>query len=90
MAVADRLVPMVIEVTLVNERIKRLRITRTLGVVSLVPVYALFPKVISTVNRDSVSELMAGQANVILWGRCVSATENTHCILDAEVGVFAG
>ena len=40
MAVADRLVPMNTEVTPVNERIMRLRITHTLGVISLVSVYA--------------------------------------------------
>ena len=40
MAVADRLVPMITEVTPVNERIMRLRITHTLGVNSLVSVYA--------------------------------------------------
>ena len=38
-AVADRLVPPVTEVTPVNERILRLRIKHTLGVVSLVSVY---------------------------------------------------
>ena len=40
MAVADRLVPMITEVTPVNERIMRLRITHTLGVTSLVSLYA--------------------------------------------------
>ena len=39
MAVADRLVPMITEVTPVKERIMRLRITHTLGVISLVSVY---------------------------------------------------
>ena len=39
MAVAYRLVPMITKVTPVNERITRLRITHTLGVISLVSVY---------------------------------------------------
>ena len=39
-AVAERLVLMITEVAPVNERIIRLRITRTLGVISLVSVYA--------------------------------------------------
>ena len=38
-AVADRLVPMITEVTPVNERIMRLRITHTLGVISRASVY---------------------------------------------------
>ena len=40
LAVADRLVPMITEVTPANERIIRLRINHTLGVISLVSVYA--------------------------------------------------
>ena len=40
MAVADRLVPMVTEVTPINERIMRLRISHYAGVISLVSVYA--------------------------------------------------
>ena len=40
MAVVDRLVPMITEVTPVNERIMRLRISHTLGVISLVFLYA--------------------------------------------------
>ena len=39
MAVADRLVGIITEVTLVNERIMRLRISHTLGVISLVSVH---------------------------------------------------
>ena len=39
-AVSDRLVPMVVEVTPVNERIMRLRLRHSLGVVSVVSVYA--------------------------------------------------
>ena len=39
-AVADRLIPMVTEVTPVNERVMRLRIFHTLGVIFLVCVYA--------------------------------------------------
>ena len=39
-AVADRLVPMVTEFTTVNERIMRLGIANTLGVISLIFVYA--------------------------------------------------
>ena len=39
-AIDDRLVPVITEVTPVNERIMRLRITHTLGVISLVAVYA--------------------------------------------------
>ena len=40
LAVAERLVPVVTEVTFFNERIIRLRNTHTLGVISLVTVYA--------------------------------------------------
>ena len=39
-AVADRMVPIITEVTPVNERIMRLRITHILGVIPLVSVYA--------------------------------------------------
>ena len=39
-AVSIKLTPMIIEVTLVNERIMRLRIRHSLGVISLVSVYA--------------------------------------------------
>ena len=38
-AVSNKLTPMIIEITLVNERIMRLRIRHSLGVVSLVSVY---------------------------------------------------
>ena len=37
---SNKLTPMIIEVTLVNERIMRLRICHSLGVMSLVCVYA--------------------------------------------------
>ena len=40
MTVANRLVPMITDVTSAHERIMRLRITHTLGVISLVSVYA--------------------------------------------------
>ena len=40
-AVSNKLTPTIIEVTPVNEHIIRLRIRHSLGVVSLVPVYAL-------------------------------------------------
>ena len=40
MAIADRLVPMVAEFTLVNELIMRLKITHTLGFISSVSLYA--------------------------------------------------
>ena len=50
MAVADRLVGIITEVTLVNERIMRLRISHTLGVISLFSVYA------PTGLRESVKE----------------------------------
>ena len=40
MAVTDRLLPMISEVTPVNERIMRPRVIHTLGVISLVSVYA--------------------------------------------------
>ena len=39
-AVSNKLTSMIIEVTLVNERIMRLRICHSLGVISLVSVYA--------------------------------------------------
>ena len=39
-AVSNKLTPMIIEVTLVNERIMRLRIGHSLGDISLVSVYA--------------------------------------------------
>ena len=37
---SNKLTPMIIEVTLVNERIMRQRISHSLGVISLVSVYA--------------------------------------------------
>ena len=40
MAVSNKLTPMIIEVTPVNERIMRRRICHSLGVMSLVSVYA--------------------------------------------------
>ena len=40
MAVSNKLTPMIIEITLVNEHIMRLRIRHSLGVISLVSVYA--------------------------------------------------
>ena len=40
MAVAERLVPMITEVTPLNERIMRLRIIHTLGVIFLITLYA--------------------------------------------------
>ena len=39
-AVSNKLTPTITEVTLVNERIMRLRIRHSLGVISLVSVYA--------------------------------------------------
>ena len=39
-AVADRLVPIITEVSAVKQRIMRLRFAHTQGVISLVPVYA--------------------------------------------------
>ena len=39
-AVSNKLTPMIIEVTPVNERIMRLRIRHSLGAISLVSVYA--------------------------------------------------
>ena len=39
-AVSNKLIPMIIEVTPVNERIMRLRIRHSLGVISMVSVYA--------------------------------------------------
>ena len=39
-AVSNKLTPMIIEVTPVNERIMRLRIRHSLGVISLVSVYS--------------------------------------------------
>ena len=41
LAVSNKLTPMIIEVTLVNERIVRRRIHHSLGVISLVSIYAL-------------------------------------------------
>ena len=51
-AVSDRLVPLVSEVTHVNERIMRLRIRHTLGVISVVSVYVP-TEMRSTVEKDS-------------------------------------
>ena len=39
-AMSNKMTPMIIEVTLVNEHITRLRIHHSLGVISLVSVYA--------------------------------------------------
>ena len=47
-AVSNKLTPMIIEVTPVNERIMRLRIRHSLGVISLISAYA--PTVVSDLN----------------------------------------
>ena len=60
MAVPDRLVPMVTEVTPVNERVMRLSITHTLGVISLVSVYAP-----TGVSEFSVEEAFDAQLQIM-------------------------
>ena len=60
-AVADRLVPMITEVTPVNERIMRLRISHTLGVISLVSVYAP-----TGVSEFSVKEAFYAQLQMVV------------------------
>ena len=61
MAVANRLVPLTTEVTPVNERIMRLRISHTLGVISLVRVYAP-----NGVNEFSVKESFYAQLQMVV------------------------
>jgi len=51
-AVPNNLAPMIIEVTPVNERIMRLRIHHSLGVISLVSVYAT-TEVIDLTMKDA-------------------------------------
>ena len=53
MAVSNKLTPMIIEVTPVNERIRRLRIRHSLGVISLVCVYA--PTEVSDLTMRTLS-----------------------------------
>ena len=52
-AVSNKLTPMIIEVTPVNERIRRLRIRHSLGVISLVCVYA--PTEVSDLTMRTLS-----------------------------------
>ena len=63
MAVGDRLVPMITEVTPVNERILRLRISHTpiLGVIYLVSVYAP-----TGVSEFSVKEAFYAQLQIVV------------------------
>ena len=61
MAVADRQVPMITEDTPVNERIMRLRITHTLGVIFLVSVYAP-----TGVSEFSVKEAFYAQLQMVV------------------------
>ena len=52
--VSNKLAPMIIEITTVNEHIMRLRIHHSLGVISLVSVYA--PDEVSDLTvRDAIS-----------------------------------
>ena len=60
-AVADRLVPMFTEISPVNERILRLRITHTLGVISLVSVYAPIE-----VSESSVKEAFYPSSRLVV------------------------
>ena len=61
MAVADRLVAMIIEVTPVKERIMRQRICHTLGFISLVTVYAP-----TGVSEFSVKKEFYAQVQVVV------------------------
>ena len=60
-AVADRLVPMITEVTPVNKRIMRLRISNNLGVISLVSVYAP-----TGVSKSSVKVAFYAQLQMVV------------------------
>lgn len=62
-AVSDRLTPMVVEVTSVNERIMRLRIKHSMGVVSLVSIYAP-----TNVSDVSVREAFYAQLQSVVDG----------------------
>ena len=61
MVVADRLVPMITEVTPVNDRITRLRISHTLVVISLVSVYAP-----TRISEFSVNEALYAQLQMVV------------------------
>ena len=61
MTVADQLVPMIIEVTGVNARIMRLKITYTLSVISLVFLYAP-----TRISEFSVKEAFYAQLQIAL------------------------
>ena len=61
MAVADRLVPMITQVTPVNVRIMRLRITHILSVISLVSMYAP-----TRVSEFSVENAFYAQLQVVI------------------------
>ena len=61
MAVADRLLPMITEVTPVNMRIMTLRISHILGVISLVSVY-----VPTGVSEFSVKEAFYAQLQTVV------------------------
>ena len=79
MAVSNKLTPMIIEVTPVNEHIMRLRIHHSLGVVSLVSVYALTEASDLTMKDafDAVLEFVVDHCPNV---RYASSLRGFHCI----------
>ena len=92
-AVSNKLTPMIIEETLVNERIMRLRIRHCLGVISLVSVYA--PTEVSelTLNNGfyavlkSVVDQCPRQNTLLVLGYFIASTVTDRDGYETCVGV---
>ena len=94
-AVADRLVPMITEVTTVNERIMRLRITHTLGVISPVFLYAptglsgFYMKEAFYAQLQKVLDSCSkGETSIVLGDR--STRRRTHVLVGGRLSRTAG
>ena len=92
LAVADRLVPLISEVTPVNERIMRLRLTHSIGVVSFVAVYAptgmseFSAKEAFYTKLDSVVGTVPGSDTLIVLGDFNATTGSVRNGYEACVG----
>ena len=73
MAVADRLVPMITEITPVNESVMTLIISHILGVISMVSVYAATGVSERSVKEEFYAQL--GRRNKIDWMSAVAERE---------------
>ena len=94
-AVSNKLTPMIIEVTPVNERIMRLRIRHSLGVISLVSVYAPTEASDLTVKDafyamlESVVDQCPRRDTLLAWGISMHRLELIGMVM-RRVLVFMG